>query len=306
LFVTNRILALGLLALSIGLVWGLGGMWVLGQGVFFGLAAYAYAILTVEHSVAPFASMAAALAITGGAAIALAALLLPRVRDASLALVTLALAYIAEQSAQTLEITGGFNGVLGVPPLSLTIGSFQIDTGDGRTMAIVAGSAALLVYAFLQVLARTGFGSIVAVIRDDDALGAHLGYRAARYRGAIFTLSAVLAGASGVLVASIDQAVFPQNIGIDLSLVAVVWLLVGGYLWIGGALIGVVVLRYSESSISGALADRWLLIQGILLILVAVLAPRGLAGAVEATAERVRRWRTRVTTAGAGAPRHRR
>jgi len=243
---------MAILALSLALLWGYGGILCFGQSAFFGLGAYAYAIamFNMGESTVPFL-----LAIVLPAAFA--ALLgyfmfYGRISDVYLGVITLTVTLILFNSINSTAgpeyhigaaRLGGFNGIPSIPPLNVP---------GNRDMAIDLNgmfylSTALLIatYFGLRWLLVSRFGRVIVAIRENEKRAEFLGYDARLYKLLIFTISGALAGLAGCLFANWGAFVSPTIFGLAQSAQIIIWVIVGGR----GTLIGPVV---------GCIAIQWL------------------------------------------------
>lgn len=313
----GRFFALSILALGIALVWGWGGILSLGQGVFFGLGAYALAMHLKLVSLAPgdlpdfmewsgldhlpwwwnifhhawfaFAAVILVPALAG------AALAWPvfhrRVGGVYFALITQALVLafttllVSEQG-----YTGGFNGLTDFSTLlGYSVGDPQFE----RWLYWITLGMLALAFAFSRWLLRTDFGKILLAIRDGENRIRFLGYNPAPYKVAIFAVGAAFSGIAGALYTLHTGVISPAMIGVMPSIEMVVWVAVGGRESLLGAIVGTLLVNFGKDWISSALPDLWLFVIGVLFVLVVTVLPRGLAGFAGSLRTR---WSMRATT----------
>ncbi len=304
-----RYLALAILAVGLDVAWGFGGMLSLGHGLFFGLGAYAMGMhLKLVASAGalpdfmnwsgvsalpawwgPFASLPVAL---------VAALLVPalvgaalgllvfrnRVRGAYFALLTQALvAIFALLLVGQQGYTGGTNGLTNFTTL---LGGPLSEPSTQRWVyfATVGGLVGALLVS--HQLVRSRFGRLLVAVRDGEERVRFLGYDPATVKTVAFGFSAALAGLAGALYAPSIGIVAPGMVGIVPSIEMVIWVALGGRGTLLGAAAGAVLASYAKTTFSEALPSAWLYLQGGLLVLVIVAAPRGLAGALRFPRER--------------------
>jgi ABC-type branched-subunit amino acid transport system permease subunit len=286
---TTSFLILALFALSLGVVWGYGGLWMFGQSLFFGGSAYTYALYTRHFSETGLLPILAAVGVSIIAAIILALTIVRRLGGIFFALITIILVFVAEQAAQSFTFVGGFNGMTGVPPIDVTLGPAHFSSFNARGMLILVAVLVVTAYLCLALFVRSQMGSALVLVRDNPELAESMGYRPGLYRGVALVLGASLAGLAGVLFAASQGAVFPNAIGFTLSAEAVVWLLVGGQLSLAGPVIASLLLSYVQDSLSSSsIQQRWVLIEGLLLIVVATWAPGGLLDGISRIGSRTR------------------
>ena len=274
----------GIFAMSLAFIWGQAGLLCFGQAIFFGIGAYLMTLTSMDMLPGLPASqaMGLVLAILGPALAAnvMARLLLGGrgLRGAYLAIVTLCASVIVEITAQHWRYIGGFNGLFGVPPLTLPWRQgLEAHLNPLETYYLVL-AVALVVFLLLTALVRSPFGTVLAAIRGDEERTRFLGYNTARYKIFAFTVSGAVAGLAGALFAVQFGFVSPSLVGFALSTEVLIWVAVGGRGVLMGAFLGALLVRSVESTLSDALGHLWLFCLGLLFVLTVVVAPRGVFG----------------------------
>lgn len=280
--VLAEILLFALLAASLQFITGLGGMVSFGHAAWFGLGAYAAALLHTRLD----AGMAGALLAAPVAAAALALAvgwLLVRLSGVYLAMLTLAVAQILHAAAfQWYGLTGGDNGILGVWPAGWA--------ADSAGFLYLALALCLPVLGLLWWAARTPFGFGLRAGRDSPLRAEAVGVSVRRQRWLGFSLGAAAAGLAGGLYAYLKGSVFPEALGIPVSVDALVMMLLGGIHSFGGAIAGAVAYKLAQVALISA-TDYWRLGVGLLIIVLVLAFPSGLAGGVGRLAGLMRRRR---------------
>lgn len=210
-----------------------------------------------------------------------------RVRGAYFALLTQALvAIFALLLVGQQGYTGGTNGLtnfttLAGAPLD------QASTHRGIYFTVVAVLVGTLLVS--HQLVRSRFGRLLVAVRDGEERVRFLGYNPATVKTVAFAFSAALAGVAGALYAPSAGIVAPGMVGIVPSIEMVAWVALGGRGTLLGAALGAALASYAKTVFSETLPSAWLYLQGDLLVLVIVAAPRGLAGALGLLRRRGRR-----------------
>jgi urea transport system permease protein len=297
----------GLLALSISVCWGFGGILNLGQGMAFGLAAYGMGMTMQMQSQNPVSDPMPPFMLnnsvtqlpwfwepfwsTGwGVFLALAIPTLfcalfgtlmfrARVSGPFVAIMTLALLsawYTLILDAQ--PFTNGVNGI--TPPNPLKLFGHVIDPYSPLCYWIVLGALALMTFGSKLIL-QSRFGLIAQAVRDDAERVRFLGYNVAYYETVIFTISAFIAAVAGCCWVMLVQYVSPAQLDVFFSVSIVIWAGVGGRLSLLGAIIGAFLINGAQSYVGDEFLNTWLLILGGFFILVVRFLPRGLAGLLE-------------------------
>lgn len=271
--VATEAVILALLAFSLHLIIGVGGMVSFGHAAWFGLGAYG-AALAVKALAAPMEAALALAPLVAGIGAALFGAFVVRLSGIYLAMLTLAVAQILYAVAfQWVEVTGGDNGIVGVWPAGWA---------SGRVVYfyLVLATAGLAVY-LLRRLMYAPFGYALRAARDSALRAEAIGIAVRRTRWLAFTLSGVAAGLAGGLWTFLKGAIDPTVLSIPVSVDALAMLLLGGVQTVIGPLVGAGLLHAVEDQ-AMPLTDYWRLILGVVLVAIVLLAPRGVVGAIEA------------------------
>lgn len=266
---------------GLGLAWSYGGLYILGQGVFFGSGAYTYAILANETTLNAGIVLLLSAAMPGAIALLICVPILWRLRGLYFAIALLTLSFVAEQLALTFGFTGQWNGIRNIRSIELGASSWTVTTAEPRGALIVATVFLLGIFAVALLIVCTRFGSVLVLLRDDEGLATQMGYRPMTYFAMVLTLNGLIAGASGALYASIERSVFPELLGFSTSGRAVLWFILGGVGSIAGPVLGAITFNALQSTVSGFLSGRWPLVQGLLLLVVARWARGGIYGLLQ-------------------------
>lgn len=261
------------LALGLSVVASFGGQLSLAQGAFGAIAGYTFAILTVRYRWPSPAAITLGLVLTTAVAWALGHFL-QRLRAFYMAMGTLAFAEIVTVliTSQT-SLTGGFSGIPGVPLWRIG----DVDISSLRNLYwVVWAVAALSMLAALLVL-RSRAGRELNALKTDPLAASLLGHDPAYWKRGAFALSGVYGGVGGVLLAVSTTAVTPDLYSNDLGILLFVMLVVGGWYSLWGAPLGALVVTGLPIWLQAyqGYAD---LIYTLLVLLVLVVLPRGVAG----------------------------
>jgi len=266
----------GLLGVGYQFIFGHAGALALSQGTFMGVGAYASGILALRAGL-PFD---AALPLSVGAPVLLALLVAApvlRLQTHYFALATLIISQVVLLAATEWRgLTGGANGLGGVPPLQLL--GVPIRPG-WPLLATVWGFVAAGALLAWQVT-RGRLGQAWACMRAAPAAASAIGLDAARLRLVAFLLSAAYAGLAGSLYVHALRVVSPDALAFPVVVTCLTIVVVGSRLRPAGALLGAVLIIQLPEWFRG-LRDLYLLAYGCILLLVIVLAPAGLLGTVE-------------------------
>ncbi len=276
-----------MLALSLGFIWGFGGILCFGQAAFYGLGAYTYALAAINFDGA-WAAFGLAILVPAAFAGLLGALMFyGRLSDVYLAVVTLVVTLIlfkffnstAGPSYRIGEARlGGFNGMPGFPTLTVPGDPGTYIYGAGLfyfTIALLA-----LVYLGLRLTLLSPFGRIVVSLRENEERTELLGYDVRFYKSAAFALSGGLAGLAGCLFANWAEIVTPGLFSLGQSAEIIIWVIVGGLGTLIGPMIGAALLGYLKFVLGHQSAVDNSFIMGVLLIVVVLFLQEGLVPTV--------------------------
>jgi branched-chain amino acid transport system permease protein len=250
--------ALLALSLSISLQ---AGQLALAQAAFMGVAAYVAAILALDAhwSLLP-AMLVAALCSTVVAG--LLALPVRRLRGIFLAIATIAFGEIVRILANNLDISGGAEGLSGIPPDATTPWIYG-------TLAVVSIA--------LWCFSRTKFALAIKLVREDENAARGVGVDVGLVRFTTLAIGGAIAGLAGALYAHSNFFITPADFGFGRMEQILVWCVIGGITSPLGAAIGAALLTILPEAIR-FLADYRDFVNGAILLIVVLFAPRGLAG----------------------------
>ncbi len=314
----GKFLTYAIVAVGLDLIWGYAGMLSLGQGLFFGLGAYCFAMyLNLEAAGTrlpnfmslygvfelpwfwePFRSPVAALFIAVALPMLIAGVLgymlfRSRIQGVYFAIVTQALTAIV-----ALLLVGqqqAINGTNGITEMKTIFGNVIGEPGTQTGLYIATVVVLGLVYIFCRVLINSRFGRLLVAIRDDEQRVRFIGYNPAVIKALVFAISAGIAGLAGVLFVPQVGIISPKQMDILASIEIVIWVAAGGRGFLVGAIVGALLVNTGKSTISTANPDLWQLIMGALFVGVVLLFPKGLIGALQGGLTRLQ---TRISLPG--------
>ena len=273
------LLTAALFAASLHFMMGPAGMHSFGHAAYFGLGAYAAALLMQK---AGWPMEAALLASPWVAA--LGALVFGwfcvRLSGVYLAMLTLAFAQIVWSVAfQWDEFTGGSNGITGVWPAEWL--------SDKRsyyylTLVLVAGGAGLL-----RRMLFSPFGYAMRAGRDSPLRADAIGIDVPRIQWMTFVLAALFAGLAGALYAFSKGSISPDSMAVGKSVDGLVMVLLGGVQTLAGPIVGAVTFTWLQDSVARS-TDYWRALLGGIILLLVLAFPQGIAGFVNDLFERRR------------------
>jgi branched-chain amino acid transport system permease protein len=272
--VANRIGINAIAVIGLNLVMGYAGQVSLGHAGFFGLGAYASAILTSRYGWTPLAAMGTGMAGTGLLAFVVARPIL-RLRGHYLAMATLGLGIIV--SIVITNESAWTGGPDGMPVDALTVAGVA-PSGEFQWYWLIAACLWLAAW-FAGNLVDSPVGRALRALHGSEAAAQSVGVDIARYKARVFTISAVFASFAGSLFAHYVGFITPQVASFLHSIELVNMVVVGGMASVYGSVFGAALLTALPQLL--AEFEGWeMVVFGALLILVMVLLPRGLVPTV--------------------------
>jgi branched-chain amino acid transport system permease protein len=275
------LLTAALFAASLHFIMGPGGMHSFGHAAYFGLGAYAAALL-VRALALPMeiALLAAPLAAAAGAL--LAGWFCVRLSGVYLAMLTLAFAQIVWSVCfQWDEFTGGSNGLTGVWPAAWL--------ADKRayyylTLALVVGGVLML-----RRVLHAPFGYAMRAGRDSPLRADAIGIDVTRMQWAAFVVAALFAGLAGALFAFSKGSISPDSMAVGKSVDGLVMVLLGGVQTLAGPLVGAAAFTWLQDTVARN-TDYWRALLGAIVLLLVLAFPMGIAGFAS---QRIAAWRAK-------------
>jgi ABC-type branched-subunit amino acid transport system permease subunit len=278
----TTVIALAILALSLGLIWGYGGILCFGQTAFFGLGAYAYTIAAINFGGSTSAILVAVLVAAAFAAVLGYFMFYGRVSDVYMAVITLTVTLILYSLLRRTSgpeykignaLLGGFNGVTS-PPLHVPWDTSAMLFPEH--VFYVGMAALILSYILCAWLVQTHFGRVAVAIRENELRAELIGYDVRLYKLAMFTVGGAIAGVAGVIFCNGVGRVSPDVFSLHNAALTIIWVIVGGRGTLVGPVLGAFGLFYLTSWLGtqGVLNNN--LVLGIILIVFVLLVPRGI------------------------------
>ncbi|NTU84295.1 MAG: branched-chain amino acid ABC transporter permease [Chloroflexales bacterium] len=284
----NEILIFALFAMSLDLLLGYTGLASLGQAAFFGVGAYLTGIAGVHLTPNLLVTLPIVLLGSGLTALVLGFLCL-RVARISFLMLTLAFAQMIYAVAfKWNAVTGGSNGFAGVPRPTLALGPLSLSFGDGLSFYVLTASVALLGYFSLRLLVGSPWGHTLRGIKENEPRMVGLGYRTSAYKLSAFVVAGMVAGLAGMLYASFNYFVSPQDLYWTMSGQVLMMVVAGGAGTLLGPALGAALVLLLRTLVS-SMTDRWALVMGAIFIALVLFAPHGLLGLLRAGLSRARR-----------------
>ena len=272
-----EIAILAILAISLDLVAGFGGMVSLFHGAIMGVSAYGYGVLTANYGLppAPAALAGIGLAVLFGGVVAA---ITSNTTGIFFIMATLAFGQLAYTLIFRSRWLGGDDGMGGIPRFDL--GWTGIDTGDSMQFALFAVALIAICYIAAALLLRSGFGRTLCGIHSNPGRMRALGVATWRIKTGAFAISSLLAGVAGVVAAQHTQYISPELLVWTYSGEVLIVVILGGLGTLIGPVVGAVVFVLLKHELSNY-TDYWHMVVGLVLIATVLAGGRGLFGQVE-------------------------
>lgn len=289
-FLATDIVILALFATSLNLLLGYAGLVSFGHAAYFGIGAYACAILTKNHEL-PFLVGLAAAPILAGAFAALFGFFCVRLTRIYFAMLTLAFAQIVWAICLKWNaVTGGEQGLPSVPyPDMDWMNALPLLAGlrVGEKYYLVALVVVAMCFALLRMIVHSPFGRMLTVIRENPERAEFIGIDVRRYELAAFVLAGAFAGVAGALFGIFNRGVFPDFAYWSKSAEVLIMVILGGMGHFWGPAVGAAALLWLHQQIT-AYTQFWPFILGTILIVLLFAFPGGIVGAIDAGRQRLR------------------
>jgi len=274
----------GILGLSLNLVVGYTGLLSVTHAAFYGIGAYATAILLTSYGVNFFVSVLAAMIVSAIVAL-LIGLILSKFDDDYYALASFGFNIIIfSVFLNWQELTRGPLGIPGIGKPSFEIFNFQFLISNNLEFLILALLFLGLIYFISRFIVNSSFGRILKTIREDEKAIQIFGYNTLYYKLAIFVISAAMAGVAGSLFASYITFIDPSSFWLMESIFILAIVILGGLSNLKGSLLGALFLILLPEALrfvgmpNDIAAQMRQVIYGVILILLMLYRPQGLAG----------------------------
>ncbi|BBB66418.1 branched-chain amino acid ABC transporter permease [Undibacterium sp. YM2] len=266
----SRLMIFALVASSLNLILGFGGMISLGHAAFFGSGAYVVGILMQHGVTSAWISWPVAMLTGFVLALAIGSVSL-RTRGVYFIMITLAFAQMLYFLFVSLKNYGGDDG-LSLAQRSVT----GLDMSNDSNFYYLVLAISTIFLFILYRLINSRFGRVIQAIKENETRMEAIGYPVFRYKLLCFAIAGSIASLAGALLANQNMLVSPNLLHWTQSGSLMVMVILGGVGYLSGGILGAVVMLMLEEILSGY-TIHWQLYLGIILLLVVMLLPNGLA-----------------------------
>ena len=273
------------LALSLNLLLGYTGQLSLGHAAFFGIGAYASALLTVKADWSPWIGLAAAVVVPGLAGWLIGRLAL-KIRGAYFVLLTISFSgVVALVSVNWMELTNGPLGLPGVPAVDVALpGLPALSLRTKPAFYYLVLVAVISCYLACLAIVRSRVGRALVALRENETLAQSVGIDPTHYLVLATMLSAGMAGLAGWLYAHYVRFVSPEVFLFTYTVTMVIMVVAGGKGTLAGPVVGAVIFTALPEALRAMTSWQWqMLLYGVLLVLVLFFMPEGIVPSLRAT-----------------------
>ncbi len=277
-----------ILALSLVLIWGYGGIFSFGQAAMYGVGSYTYGFWASNFvdSTGETLSAVVAAVIVGSAFAGLLGYFMfyGNVTNVYVAIITLAtslvlFAFVNSTSGSQYRIGdvpfGGYNGMTRIPRLTWRLPGGASHELTRVQFFVVCTAAALLIAVGIRLLSRRPFGRVAVAMQDNELRTELIGYNVRAHKLALFTIGGGIAAFAGALFAAWGRFVSPPVFSLTPAALVVIWVLVGSRSSVAGAFIGVLIVEGLSSWAGGSDGNNEPIVLGAILIFIVVFLPGG-------------------------------
>ncbi len=260
-----------ILSLSLNILVGYAGQVSLGHAAFWGIGAYAFAILTTKYSVGFVEASALAIVITTiiGVILGLPSL---RLSEDFLVITTIGINFIVQGIFNTFNYFGGAMGIGGIP-----FPTFHGETLSNTAFAAIVYACVGLTIAVSYLFKLSWGGLACFAIKDDELAASVNGVPSVKFKLTAFAISSALAALSGVLYASFMSFISANDFSFPVSVTILAMVMIGGEATIIGPIFGSILLILLPEFFR-PIHDYRMLLYGLLIVLMMRFQPEGFFG----------------------------
>jgi branched-chain amino acid transport system permease protein len=269
----GRIIIFVLVALGLNVVVGYAGLLDLGYAGFYATGAYTVAILSSKHATLPWLiCMPIAVGVSMLAGVLLGAPTL-RLRGDYLAIVTLGFGEIIRLLAEEFDWLGAASGISNIRTPSF--GSWEFGVLDNKPYYWLGLTCVIITYFFLNRLQNSRIGRAWTAIREDEDAAEIMGVPTFKFKLWAFAIGAAIGGLAGTLYATKTQFIAPGDFQLQLSILFLAAVVLGGPGNMPGVIVGAVAVSYLPERLRFLNTSRYFWF-GVLLVVMMIFRPQGL------------------------------
>lgn len=272
-----------ILAIGLNLAMGYCGQMNLAHAAFYGMGAYATAVLTAKYHMGFWLSLPIAIVISTlfGILMGLPSI---KVRSHYLAIGTLGLAIAFNDTLTNLtKFTGGPTGILGIPAPNF----FGISLSNEYNYYYLVLVFAVIFFLFARLMMKYSIGRSFRAVREDYVAAQALGINVAKQQILAFALSGLFAGIAGILYAHMMSYVSPDSFSLNEMFFILTIVIIGGMGNIYGSVIGAILLIFAREWL-GQFQNWEQVIYGSVIVVLIIFLPEGVTSIGKVFRRRVR------------------
>ena len=268
-YILAVIFVTSLLAMSLNLVVGHGGLFQFHHAAFYGVGAYTFALILHKTSMPMWVGFVAG-PVAAGVAGLLIGWFCVRLTRLYFGMLQISLGSLIWAIAfRWYSLTGGDDGIHGIPMPSFL-------SSPNSSYYFTLAFLVVCVVAMYLIL-KSPFGTTLQAIRDNPERCEAVGINVRRHQLIAIIIATLFAGIAGVLFVVVEGSVFPDLLFWVLSLEVFIMCLLGGWFTFAGPILGAAIM-VSLRTFVGIYTEYWTLILGVILILIIFFLPEGVMG----------------------------
>ncbi|AWB45588.1 branched-chain amino acid ABC transporter permease [Paenibacillus sp. CAA11] len=261
------------LSMSLNIIIGYAGQFALGHAAFYGIGAYAAALLMIHLGLSFWIALPASAIIAGFFGFILGSPVI-RLRGDYLGIVTLGFGEIVRLIfVNWVDVTRGPMGLPGIPAPSLFGYTFSGKLEFYYLILILA----VITYFVIHRVVHSGIGLSLLTVREDETLSASIGIRPNRYKLLAFTLGGFFAGAAGAFWAAYISFISPDAFRYMDSVNILAMVILGGSASLPGSILGAVIMVVTPE-ILRYVSDYRMILMGLAIVMMMIFKPSGFWG----------------------------
>jgi len=268
-YLLGLIFTTGLLAVSLNLVLGLGGMYQFHHAVFYGIGAYTVALVITKTALSPWIGFILAPLVSAFLSLAIG-LICVRLSKLYFGMLQISLGSLVWAVVfRWYSFTGGDDGIHGISVpeiISSTSGAYYFSL-------ILTGICLIL----MQRIVNSPFGRSFQAVRDNPVRSEAVGINVKRMQLTGMVISGAFAGIAGSMFVVIEGSVFPELMFWTLSLEIIIMCLLGGWFTFLGPMLGAAIIVLLRTFV-GIYTEYWTIILGFVLMILILFLPQGVLG----------------------------
>lgn len=269
IYLLALIFVTGLLATSLNMVLGYGGMYQFHHAVFYGVGAYGFALMLTKTGLSPLLAFIVGPIVAGLVGLVMG-IICVRLSKLYFGMLQIALGSLVWAIVfRWYSFTGGDDGIHGIPMPSI------ISSTSGSYYFTLIVTVVCLVAMYLIV--NSPFGRVFQAIRDNPERSEGIGVNVKRHQLIGLTIAGFFGGVAGLLFVTVEGSVFPDLMFWTLSLEILIMCLLGGWFTFLGPMLGAAIILSLRTFI-GIYTEYWTIILGIILMVLIFFLPEGVLG----------------------------